>query len=160
MPEFTDRFLAREPDRPLLVFAPMEEEIDLWPWIKEGWREGRRLYFPLTGADGITFYPAASELELADGYWGIQEPVRRDHVYRSGPALAIVPGLLFDCAGGRIGYGGGYYDRFLREHAQVERVGVSYRFQLSDSPLPQEDWDQRMDYIITEDRIIDCSLYR
>lgn len=147
-------------DSPILVFAPMKEEIDLWPWIKEGWKRGRKQYFPLIREGTISFYQASSAADLEPGLWGIREPVRRANPYQSGSAVAIVPGLAFDVSGSRIGYGGGYYDRFFLGHRELIRIAVAYSFQLSSDPIPQEDWDQKMDYIVTDEQAIDCGLYR
>lgn len=158
--ELLDSIKERREDRPLLVFAPMDEEINLWPWIKKGWEEGREQYFPLTKEGELRFYPASSVFDLEPGLWGIKEPVRRENPYQSGFAIAIVPGLAFDVSGSRVGYGGGYYDRFLREHKDLIRIAVAYCFQISDDPIPQADWDQKMDYIVTEEKWIDCSRYR
>ena len=91
--ELLDSIKERREDRPLLVFAPMDEEINLWPWIKKCWEEGREQYFPLTKEGELRFYPASSVFDLEPGLWGIKEPVRRENPYQSGFAIAIVPGL-------------------------------------------------------------------
>ena len=70
--------------------------------------------------------------------------------------IVIVPGVLFDCHGHRLGRGGGWYDRALRSlGARGVYVGLAYEFQLIDS-VPAEPWDERVHYVITESRVIDC----
>ena len=69
------------------------------------------------------------------------------------PDLALLPGVAFDLAGGRLGYGGGYYDRFLEKALNCPRVGLCFEFQLVSS-LPLAPWDQRVNYICTEERIL------
>lgn len=67
---------------------------------------------------------------------------------------AIVPGLAFSAKNiGRIGYGGGYYDRFLAENPDILKIGVCYEFQMVDD-LPQNPWDEPMDCIVTDERIV------
>ena len=69
------------------------------------------------------------------------------------PDLALLPGVAFDLAGGRLGYGGGYYDRFLEKGFTCPRVGLCFEFQLVES-LPLAPWDQRVNYICTEERML------
>lgn len=69
------------------------------------------------------------------------------------PDLALLPGVAFDRAGGRLGYGGGYYDRFLEKSLNCPCVGLCFEFQLVPS-LPLAPWDQRVNYICTEERIL------
>ena len=61
--------------------------------------------------------------------------------------LVLVPGLAFDCDGRRLGYGGGYFDRFLQKHPQLYRIGIGFREQMVDR-LPVEDHDIAMDEIL------------
>ena len=68
--------------------------------------------------------------------------------------LIIVPGIVFDLRGFRIGYGEGYYDRLLKS-AGVPKIGLAYEFQMRDK-LPKESHDVCVDKIITENRIIEC----
>lgn len=71
----------------------------------------------------------------------------------------LLPGIVFDKKGGRIGYGGGYYDRYLQELEAAGReqpylVGICFHRQLWKGRLPMEEWDRRMDCIVTEKGII------
>jgi 5-formyltetrahydrofolate cyclo-ligase len=69
--------------------------------------------------------------------------------------LIIVPGVAFDRAGNRIGSGHGYYDRFLSQ-TSAPRVGLAFRMQIIEK-IPAGSHDQKMDFIVTEDEIIDCA---
>jgi len=72
--------------------------------------------------------------------------------------LVIVPGIVFDRKGNRIGYGAGYYDKFFASlKNDVTKIGVCYSFQLVDSIIPSS-YDIPMDYIITEEEIINCKI--
>lgn len=97
--------------------------------------------------------------DLAPGAYGIPEP-HQAALRPQSPSiidLLIVPGVAFDLKGNRLGYGGGYYDRFfslLRE--DVPLVALVFDCQIR-VDLPVDEWDRRVDYIITEKRIIDVS---
>lgn len=67
--------------------------------------------------------------------------------------MIIVPGLAFDKRGYRIGYGGGFYDKFLEKHNKIKRISLCYNFQIIEN-VPNEEFDKRVDTIITEDEII------
>ena len=72
--------------------------------------------------------------------------------------LIVIPGLAFDQNGYRIGYGGGYYDRFLARCPQALSVGLAYEMQILECVFPAE-WDVPLHRIITEDRLISCRDY-
>lgn len=96
--------------------------------------------------------PAA---DLAPGFKGILEPIPELRCHCTVDAedidIAVIPGVAFDQSGGRIGYGGGYYDRFLQNDApQALRVGLAYKLQMVPK-IPMEQYDIFMDYIICED---------
>ena len=76
------------------------------------------------------------------------EPVSREECYENGNAVSLTPGLAFTMKGSRIGYGGGYYDRFLKSHPWVFSIGVCFDQQLLPE-IPQEEWDVSMDAICT-----------
>ena len=89
------------------------------------------------------------------GHMGIPEPdPARTRRWQGTPELVIVPGAAFDPSGGRIGYGGGYYDRFLGASGATT-VALAFQCQLYEA-LPQDAHDKRVDMIVTEERTIDC----
>jgi 5-formyltetrahydrofolate cyclo-ligase len=104
------------------------------------------------------------QLDVVPGYRGIPEPVKRLlQTARLSPDkidAAIVPGSVFDKSGGRLGYGGGYYDRFLAQDApRAFRIGLAYEMQVVDR-VPLQQHDQLMDLVVTEDNIYDCRRIR
>ncbi len=100
------------------------------------------------------------EHQVAPGYWGIPEP--KSELVDSSSCdpgtidLVIIPGSVFDKSGGRLGYGGGYYDRLLTNEApEAVRVGIAFELQLVDR-VPVEPHDQFMDFVVTEENLYDC----
>jgi 5-formyltetrahydrofolate cyclo-ligase len=113
-------------------------------------REGRLLAVRITD-------PAS---QLRPGCFGILEPSRQQTAQAMiNPAridIALVPGSVFDRRGGRLGYGGGFYDRFLSQDApQALRVGLAFAIQLADR-VPLEPHDQLMDMLVTEEQLYEC----
>ncbi|AOT73234.1 5-formyltetrahydrofolate cyclo-ligase [Geosporobacter ferrireducens] len=96
--------------------------------------------------------------ELAEGTFGVFEP--KEEYIRSVDAseidLVIVPGVAFDRKGYRIGYGGGYYDRFFEKLSKrIPTVALAFDLQIVEA-VPAESFDQAVDYIITESELIEC----
>lgn len=104
---------------------------------------------PRVEGDMIAFYEFASESDLVKGRFGIMEPRPLSPVRRLD--LVIVPGIAFDASGCRIGYGKGYYDRFLSRHASFS-MGLAYSFQVVDE-LPKGRLDRKLDALATEEGI-------
>ncbi len=121
---------------------------------------GMKLVLPITDRDFKIHAFAVSDLsELMTSRLGIQEPnpeICRE-VSANDPDIIILPGVAFDCTGGRIGFGKGCYDRFLSVRKRdVTLIGAAYDFQITEFPLPADPYDIPMDYIVTEKRMIRC----
>lgn len=94
---------------------------------------------------------------LVRGPMGIPEPASRGLFPTAEADVALVPGLAFDVRGGRLGYGGGVFDRLLAKlRPGTLRVALAFDCQVRKEPLPQEPHDLPMDYIVTESHWIDC----
>lgn len=95
-----------------------------------------------------------SMLQLNEsGAFGILEPSVECEDISEDVDLIIIPGLAFDINGNRLGYGGGFYDRFLRKYPNSKRVALCYDFQIFDE-IPHEFFDEKVDLIISEEKII------
>ena len=93
---------------------------------------------------------------MVERQWGITEPAESAEVLE--PDVLLMPLLAFDDAGGRLGYGGGYYDRTLaglRARRAVLAVGLAFDMQRVDS-VPCLDYDEPLDWVLTPSRAIDC----
>ena len=109
---------------------------------------------PLCGAGGTMSARRIRSLdELRTGRYGLPEPPA--DAPEGDPRIAVVPGLAFSLSGDRIGWGGGYYDRWLAAHPDCLTVGLCYEAFLMD--LPHTAADRRVGVILTERRSISCS---
>ena len=138
----------------LLVYASFGDEADTYALVGRALAEGRQLYYPKTYAGGVMrFFEVSSQNALIPGRYGIAEPSDDAAEYVpsiDGADLCLVPGLCFDAFGYRIGYGKGYYDRFLTKFPGVA-VGLAYDVCLRTAALPREKrYDRHVDFIITE----------
>lgn len=96
--------------------------------------------------------------DLVPGYCNIPEPhpdILHDNITEpENIDVVIIPGSVFDMRGGRMGYGGGYYDRFLEKIPYATRIGLAYDLQIVDK-IPLQAHDELLDYTVTEQRIIE-----
>ncbi|WP_343209051.1 5-formyltetrahydrofolate cyclo-ligase [Anaerolentibacter hominis] len=139
--------------RVLLLFSSIRREPDTRNLAVQALEDGHVAAFPRVEGREIRFYRVRELNELVPGTMGILEPDPRELV-QGEKALMILPGLAFDLSGNRIGYGGGYYDRYLAEHANdLYLLALAYDFQVLDR-IPAEDTDWQMDEIITPTRHI------
>lgn len=150
----------------MLVYVPFRSELDTWPLIRWAWNNGVTVVVPrsLKHDRSMELYNLRSAEELERGSYGIMEPhPMKAELWDEAavPDVIWVPGLAFDRKGGRLGYGGGYYDRLrerlnLQESARGKRslwIGLSYEIQLMDI-VPMESHDLRLDGLITENGCI------
>lgn len=144
--------------RTIFAYVSFRSEVETLPLIAHCLKKGATVSVPLTlPAEHRLLAYAVTDLnrDLAPGYCGILEPLPALPLVD--PAVievVIVPGSVFDARGGRLGYGGGYYDRFLQSAApQALRIGLAFDLQVV-AAVPLKSHDQQLDYLITETRII------
>lgn len=118
-----------------------------------------RVFCPVVEGMDIFFYEITSLEQLKSGYQDIREPVPAvetmytDKIVGSGRSVVLAPGAVFDRQGGRIGYGKGFYDRFLAKFPQMFSIGLAFSSQLT-MEIPMDEMDQRINMIVTEQEII------
>jgi 5-formyltetrahydrofolate cyclo-ligase len=123
-------------------------------FIRASLDRGKRVVVPKMGTNGrMTHHQIHSLDELAPNEWGVPEPAADRPVDLGDISLVIVPMVGADFDKNRLGYGMGYYDRFLKETEAV-RIGLCLNCTLSWSTLPTNKFDQPMDQIITESAIL------
>jgi len=133
-----------------LLYAPIQNEISTQPLFDLAIRErGDRVYFPRVSGDHLSFHQVKSWSDLKPGKFCLEPASYAEAWDPSQASVVVVPGLAFSARGDRIGYGKGFYDRFLREHRHLPRLAIGYDFQITSALWTNEPMDERMDYIIT-----------
>lgn len=142
----------------IFIFVSFGDEVDTHQTIYKAFQDNKQVYVPkvISKKEGMVAVKIQSFQDLKPGIMGILEPENVEiHEDNYEFDLAIIPGLAFDKAGGRIGYGGGYYDRFLNNVAKNCRlICIGYEFQLIEN-IPMEAHDIRVHGIITENNFYD-----
>ena len=148
-----------------LLFSSYKSEVDVTKLIEYTLLLGKKVYLPKVIGLKMEFYRIFSMSELEDGYCGIKEPkVEPSRIFqpkKGEQIFVLLPGIAFDKEGGRIGYGKGFYDRFLEKleiiipQANISKVAVAFCCQIVDNGrIKKENHDILPDYIITEDVIL------
>ena len=134
---------------------PGSGEVDTSPLLDQ--MNVKKFLAPVVLGERIEFSPLQNPPELEPGPFGIPQPKSRDFFQPSQIDLVLVPGICFDPSGRRLGYGKGYYDRFLKrlrkENPKARAVGLAYSFQVL-KEIPESANDEKVDIIVTEDRVI------
>lgn len=145
-----------------LIYVSMPSEVQTLPLIDSRLAAGRPVAVPKVEGEGLAMYEIASVSDLAPGVWGILEPQPEVAVLADPDRVdvVVIPGVVFDLEGHRLGYGRAYYDRLLRLlGGHAAKVALAFEVQLARA-VPSEPHDVHMDYVITEDRLIDCARMR
>lgn len=133
------------------TYVSKGNEVDTRYIIESLWRLGKRVYVPKVYGKDMHFHRISSFDELVCGSYGIMEPEGDAYEDALG-GIIIVPGVAFDKKLNRIGFGGGYYDRYLAGHDGFFKVALAYDFQVVDE-IQAEPTDIKPDVIVTESRI-------
>jgi 5-formyltetrahydrofolate cyclo-ligase len=144
----------------ILIYCSYQSEVETFPLLHRCLAEGKIVCVPLAVPEHSRLLVVAITdplLDLAPGYKGIPEPVLSlvERQTRNPKSLEVIlmPGAVFDRAGNRLGYGGGYYDRFLAQVApQAVRIGLAFSGQLV-SKIPALPHDVPMDVLVTENEV-------
>ncbi|MDR7871270.1 MAG: 5-formyltetrahydrofolate cyclo-ligase [Tissierellaceae bacterium] len=143
----------------IMTFISFGDEVDTHDFIEKCINDGKRIVVPITFPKTKEIKPSEildfNELEI--GFYNILTP-KDEFIRIINPEeidLAIVPGVAFDRSGYRVGYGGGYYDRFLAKYPDIIKLAIGFELQLIDE-VPKEDYDIPVDIIFTEKEIIKC----
>ena len=133
-----------------MAYFPINNEAHILPIIKFLRENNKQILLPVIKKDG-KIHPARffDFNNVTPGKYNIPEPTEGEIVSVKDIEIVFVPGVTFDRHGGRMGYGKGHYDRFLAETDSI-KIGVCYEFQISGKPLPTENHDIEMDYLLTE----------
>lgn len=128
-------------------YLPFNQEIRTIPMLCQAMLDGKRIAVPKVFGDRMRFIYLDDLSAVERGYSGIPEPIANEPIAQDSRALVLVPGLAFDCRGYRVGYGRGFYDRFLAQEPEHPTIGLCYAFQLMDW-LENDEFDVPVDHVL------------
>ena len=143
---------------PVMVYVSKPMEVETQVLIQELLAEGKRVIVPIieTETRSLRLSYLTSLKHLTTSTFSVPEPIGREVPAEPGEiAVIIIPMLAFDAKGNRLGYGAGYYDRFLCRCPTAEKIGIAFSCQELPE-IPAEPQDVQMDYIVTEQGIQKC----
>ncbi|WP_102691355.1 5-formyltetrahydrofolate cyclo-ligase [Rummeliibacillus pycnus] len=133
-------------------------EVETWTLIEELWTTGKKVVVPKCEPKtrSMSFYEITSFKQLENVYMHLSEPIPylTTKVTKEQIDCLIVPGLAYDRRGFRLGFGGGYYDRFL-SNFKKPTISLAFHMQVVEK-IPTDDYDVAIEKIITENEIIQC----
>ncbi len=130
-------------------YIDFRNEVKTMPLIKKALKDGKRVAAPRISGETMEFYYISGYSDLAEGSFGILEPVDGCKLAEETDALMIMPGMAFDRENHRIGYGGGFYDRYLERENTHYKIALAYHFQIFEQ-IPYELHDICPDMIISD----------
>lgn len=137
----------------LCLYVPIQNEVDLFQYISEFRADGKQIYLPRVNGNTMDFYVYNEQTVLVEGAYHILEPdsmAQLEPEEFGGSCLIVMPGAVFTKNCDRIGYGGGYYDRYLALHPECHTVAVGYAVQIVDS-IKTEETDIKPEQILYND---------
>ncbi len=144
---------------PVMVYVSKPLEVNTRDLISDLIAQGKKVVVPIIEKDTKTL--RLSYLDdptlLTESTFHVPEPLGHElPAEAAGIKAVIIPMLAFDRKGNRLGYGAGYYDRFLSANPHLTRIGIAFSCQETDE-IPVDDTDIRMDVVVTDTRIIHCT---
>ena len=130
----------------VLIYVSLKDEVDTIKLIKQCLKENKKVAVPKCQGNTINFYYINSLEELKKGKFNLLEPENNSLVLDSENSICIIPGICFDKQGNRIGYGKGYYDRFLEKYRGT-KIGITYKDCICEK-IDTDKYDIKMDKII------------
>ena len=137
-----------------LAYRSIRGEADIWSFCEDMMYHAVDFYFPVVQGDSLEFYRVEPDTTFVEGAFGCLEPTDRSNpLKKDASVVVLVPGIAFSKTGARLGYGRGYYDRFLSSLPNItDKVGICYESQLCSEIVPSET-DVLMNAVVTEDRL-------
>ncbi len=126
--------------RTIYFYLPYNQEVRTVPMLQRALDDGKKVAVPKCYGDEMRFIYLEDLSQVEKGYCGIPEPIADGPVADDKTALVLMPGLAFDKEGHRIGYGGGFYDKFLAAEPEHPTLALCYAFQMVDH-LETEEFD-------------------
>lgn len=128
-------------------YLPYNQEVRTVPMLQQALLDGKQVAVPKVFGEDMKFILLPDLAKVSKGYAGIPEPIDDGPEATDEAALVLMPGLVFDPQGHRIGYGGGFYDKFLSREPHHPTVALCYDFQVMDR-LETEEFDIPVDLVL------------
>ena len=128
-------------------YLPYNQEVRTVPMLEQALKDGKRVAVPKCYGDEMKFIFMDDLSKVEKGYANIPEPIADEPIADDTTALVLMPGLAFDKEGHRIGYGGGFYDKFLEAEPNHPTLALCYAFQMLPH-LETEAHDIPVDYVL------------
>ena len=135
----------------IYCYVDYKNEVCTRDILAQAWKLGKNVAVPKVNGEEMSFYYIDNMGELKAGYFGILEPTTTNTADDEN-VLVIMPGAAFDQNKNRIGYGKGFYDRYLERHPQHRTIALAFAFQMIEG-IPSDTHDIQPDIIITEETI-------
>ena len=144
----------------ILMYASLPDEVETLKLIDELLSEDKKqIYCPVTCGDEMDFYQISSTDDLKEGNFHVLEPEISEETLLKPIEVVnycmLMPGLMFDKKGNRLGYGKGYYDKYLArvpKGVNLTTIALSYEAMMKDE-IPAEETDKQVDFVVTEDKV-------
>lgn len=128
-------------------YLPYNQEVRTTFMLEHALKQGKKVAVPKIFGDEMRFIYLEDLSSVEKGYSGIPEPIEDGPVARDEKALVLVPGLAFDAKGNRMGYGGGFYDKFFAQEPEHPTIALCYSFQMVEE-IPVEAYDVPVDQVL------------
>lgn len=128
-------------------YLPYNQEVRTVPILEQALADGKRVAVPKIYGDEMRFIYLTDLTKVEKNRWGIPEPIEDGPVGDDPTALVLMPGLAFDPVGHRIGYGGGFYDKFLAAEPEHPTVALCYEFQVLPA-IETDEYDIPVDCVL------------
>lgn len=128
-------------------YLPYNQEVRTTPMLEQALKDGKRVAVPKVYGDEMKFIYLSDLSQVEKGFAGIPEPITDGEVAEDPTALVLMPGLAFTKEGHRMGYGGGFYDKFLAKEPNHPTLALCYAFQMVDE-FPVEEYDVPVDVVL------------
>ena len=135
----------------IYCYIDFRNEVETKKIIEKAWELGKKVAVPKIDGDFMEFFYIQSFHELSPGNWGIYEPILERIAYGNN-VLVIMPGAAFDMNKHRVGYGKGYYDKYLAKHPDYQTMALAFELQMLEN-IPADEHDICPQIIVTEEHI-------
>lgn len=137
----------------IYTYVSVKNEVDTIMLMDHSFRNEKQVYVPKVNGGEMEFYEITDVTELTPGFFELYEPdVAGKEPDYSKKGLLIMPGIVFDKQLNRIGYGGGYYDKYLKTDNSFFKIALAYEYQVLEA-IEADEHDMKPDMIITENKI-------